>query len=566
MWFQSLLASWKSALSRRPRSRPRPARRRLTVKPLESRLMPSLFALASFNGTDGAYPSCALVMDSSGNLYGTTESWGASGVGTIFELAHGSGTITTLASFNGTNGSQPRAGLIMDSSGNLYGTTSCGGPTYSGHFSSGDGTIFELAHGSGTITTLASFNGTDGAYPDASLIMDSSGNLFGTTRGGGASGYGTVFELQAGSGTITTLASFNGTDGAYPRSALIMDSSGNLYGTTSDGGASWGSGNGGLGYGTVFELQAGSGTISTLASFNGTDGAYPSAGLIMDSSGNLYGTASHGGVRGVGTIFELAHDSGTIKTLASFIAGEGTDPEAGLMMDSSGNLYGTTEYPGGTIFELPHDSTIKTLALLGGTDGEYPEASLIMDSSGNLYGTAPSGGTSDFGTIFELTGAATPAVQAIAAGFVVSTGQPVAGGAVLSSGALTLENGTLFEDNWAIGYGEPGGGGNAAGGALYIAGGTANISDTTLTGNYVDGVQSNTATYGGGLYIAAGTVTLSNTTVEANSATDYGGRIYIVSAATLYVDPFTVANTFNNTDDSGTNGSTANVDGAYILT
>ena len=226
-------------------------------------------------------------MDSSGNLYGTTIE-GGSRDGTVFELAKGSGTITTLASFNGTNGEYPEAGLVMDSSGNLYGTTYGGGAL-------NDGTVFELVHGSGTITTLASFNGDRRCNPFGGLVMDSSGNLYGTTCGRRC-GDGTVFELAQGSGKITTLASFNGTDGANPKAALIMDSSGNLYGTTTGGGAS--------GDGTVFELANGSGTITTLASFNGTDGALPIAGLIMDSSGNLYGTATGGGTSDNGTVFE----------------------------------------------------------------------------------------------------------------------------------------------------------------------------------------------------------------------------------------------------------------------
>ncbi len=214
----------------------------------------SLTTLASFGPTVyGSDPAAALIMDSSGNLYGTACTGGAYDYGAVFELADGSGTITPLASFNGTDGARPDGALIMDSSGNLYGTTTYGG-------ASSDGTVFELAKGSGTITTLASFNGTDGANPYATLVMDSSGNLYGTTAGGGASNDGTVFELASGSGTITTLASFNGTNGANPLAGLIMDSSGNLYGTTESGGAS--------SDGTVFELAKGSSTITTLASFN----------------------------------------------------------------------------------------------------------------------------------------------------------------------------------------------------------------------------------------------------------------------------------------------------------
>jgi uncharacterized repeat protein (TIGR03803 family) len=189
-------------------------------------------------------------------------------------------SITTLASFDGTNGYDPEGTLVEDSSGNLFGTTWGGGAF-------GSGTVFEVQAGSGTITTLASFDkeigGTTGFHPFAGLVEDTSGNLFGTTSGGGEYGCGTVFEVQAGSGTITTLASFNYTNGNGPDGALAEDSSGNLFGTTYSGGA--------FGWGTVFEVQAGSGTITTLASFNYTNGAYPFAGLVEDSSGNLFGTS-----------------------------------------------------------------------------------------------------------------------------------------------------------------------------------------------------------------------------------------------------------------------------------
>src|SRR5262249_54913811 len=157
--------------------------------------------LASFNGSNRDLPYGGLIMDSSGNLYGTTYAGGDFGLGAVFELAKGSGTITTLASFNVGNGSYTEGGVIMGGSGKLYGTT------YEGVYS-GDGTVFELVKGSGTITTLASFNGSNGANPNGGLIMDGSGNLYGTTVYGGTSAWGTVFELAKGSGTITALASF----------------------------------------------------------------------------------------------------------------------------------------------------------------------------------------------------------------------------------------------------------------------------------------------------------------------------------------------------------------------
>ena len=300
----------------------------------------SVDVLASF-GTTGTDETAGLTMDSSGNLYGTTYEAGASGDGTVFELAKGSSTITTLASFNGIDGENPYAGVIVDNSGNLYGTTYLGG-------ANNVGTVFELAKGSGTITTLASFNSTDGAYPTSSLIVDSSGNLYGTAAIGGANDDGTLFELAKGSGTITTLASFNSTSGQGPPAGLIMDSSGNLYGTAVIGGAN--------DDGTVFELASGSSTITALASFNGTNGSEPFAGLIMDSTGNLYGTTKTGGASGDGTVFELAKGSSTITDLVSFNGSNGSQPFAGLIMDSSGDLYGTTYEGGasgdGTVFEV----------------------------------------------------------------------------------------------------------------------------------------------------------------------------------------------------------------------
>ena len=189
-----------------------------------------------------------------------------------------------------------------------------------------------MAKGSSTINVLASFTGgINGANPFGRLVLDSSGNLYGTTWYGGASGAGTIFEVANGSGTITTLASFNGnTEGAGPYAGLILDSFGNLYGTASEGGAS--------GDGTIFELATGSQTITALASFSGTDGVFPIAPLIVDSSGNLYGTAIEGGSSGDGTIFELPkrerhdHHTGLLQRRGWEI------PWGGLLMDGAGNL------------------------------------------------------------------------------------------------------------------------------------------------------------------------------------------------------------------------------------
>jgi uncharacterized repeat protein (TIGR03803 family) len=401
--------TWSSSKGCR-RAQPRTFRPRL--EGLETRLTPSLFALASFNGTDGSEPLTGLIADSSGNLYGTTDLGGAANLGTVFEMAHGTRKITTLASFS--NGSGPGS-LIIDKSGNLYDTTFTGG-------AANDGTVFELVQGSGTITTLASFNGADGIGPTGGLIRDGSGNLYGLTKQGGAANDGTVFELVNGSGTITTLASFRGKDGADPEAGLIADRSGNLYGTTNKGGASH--------VGTVFELAHGHATITTLASFNGgANGANPTSGLIVDRSGNLYGTTALGGTSGNGQVFEVVQGSGTISTLASFNGTNGFEPNASLIMDSNGNLYGTATLGGaagdGTVFEVAQGSgTITALASFNGTNGAFPESSLIRDSRGNLYGTAFQGGASNDGTVFELSMGAAQKVQGAGATFAVGSEQP----------------------------------------------------------------------------------------------------------------------------------------------
>ncbi len=388
--------------------------------------------LHSFTGVDstpgdGAAPYDALLVDSSGNLYGTTTAGGDSGLGTVFELVNSSGSYTemVLHSFgaSASDGAVPYGRLVMDSFGNLYGTTQ-----------SGARTIFELVNSAGGYTenVLYSFpsTGANGANPYAGLVMDSSGNLYGTTDHGGASGLGTVFELVKSGASYTekVLYSFTGTngDGKYPDVAgLILDSSGDLYGTTLYGGAS--------NAGTAFELvnSHGSYTEQVLYSFTGTgsDGKEPdAAGLVMDSAGDLFGTTLYGGASGFGTVFELVNSSGTYseKVLHSFTGigtgtgTDGADPYAQLVLDSSGNLYGTTSFGGGTvglgtIFELVYSSGNYTEKVLysfkGGTgDGEYPHAGLAMDASGNFYGTTIQAGPDDFGVVFEFTPVAEPEV------------------------------------------------------------------------------------------------------------------------------------------------------------
>jgi uncharacterized repeat protein (TIGR03803 family) len=183
--------------------------------------------------------------------------------------------------------------VTFDANGNLYGTAVFGGA------SGNNGTVWELAKGSSTITALASFNGTNGAGPNGGVTLDANGNLYGTARSSGADGLGTVWELAKGSSTIAALASFNGTNGGTPEGDVTFDANGNLYGTASGGGI----GNGGVG--AVWELAKGSSTITALGSFNGTNGEFPVGGVTFDADGNLYGTALIGGANGLGTVWEL---------------------------------------------------------------------------------------------------------------------------------------------------------------------------------------------------------------------------------------------------------------------
>jgi uncharacterized repeat protein (TIGR03803 family) len=351
---------------------------------------PTLSTVATFNGSNGAYPAVGLVMDNSGNLYGTTNGGGASNAGTAFEVPAGSSTVQTLATFSATNGKYPFAGLLLSGS-TLYGTTDSFGPN-------SYGTLFSIS--GTTLTTRVSFNSSNGANPHGSLVADANGNLYGTTYAGGANNDGIVYELPSGSNTPITMATFNNTNGKNPFSGATLYG-GNLYGTTSSGGAN--------NMGTVYEVVPGSNTVTTLATFNGTNGSNPSAGLIADAQGNLYGVADMGGANTDGTVFEVAAGSGTITTLATFNGTNGMYPNGALLVDAAGNLFGTTANGGtsseGTVFEVAAGSaTVTTLATFTGSNGNFPYfGSLIADNAGNLYGTTEYGGASGDGLVFEVS-------------------------------------------------------------------------------------------------------------------------------------------------------------------
>jgi uncharacterized repeat protein (TIGR03803 family) len=377
-------------------------------------------------GTDGATPTAGLVADASGNLYGTTYAGGTSSLGTVFEVSP-PGTVwteTVLYSFAGGNdGANPYGNLIFDKAGNLYGTTSAGGA--SANCTGGCGTVFELSPpatqgASWAETVLYSFSGqSDGATPYAGVIIDKSGNLYGTTLNGGSLGLGTIFELtppaaQGDSWTETVLHTFGkGSDGGHPVAGLAFGLRGAIFGTTSTG-------SGKAAFGTVFKLkppatQGGSWTERVLYHFKGgTDGSVPNAALVVDKTGNLYGTTFVGGGAGFGTIFEIAFGSWTETVIYNFTGGgDGASPAAGLLRDKTGNLYGTATSGGtnndGSAFELSPpvaqgdpwtETTLYDFA--GGHDGSWPQGGLIFGKGGQLYGTTSLGGALKDGTVFRI--------------------------------------------------------------------------------------------------------------------------------------------------------------------
>lgn len=309
----------------------------------------------------------------------------------------------------GGQGNLPLAGVVFDKAGNMYGTTYDGGAY-------GWGTVFEFqpTKSGWKHQVIYSLGYSDGANPLASVILDAAGNLYGTTVNGGSNRCGTVFRLTPSGGKWlhTVLYSFAGppSDGCGPL-GLAIDAKGNLYGTTQAGGNT---SNCFSGCGAVFELTPSNGVWAetVLYSFAGfPDAESPSSGVVLDAAANLYGESFAGGSNNGGTIFKLSHSRNGWKEvlLYTFIQNEG-GPLGGVVFDNSGKLYGATESgPGetgfGTIFRLAHSRTGWTESILhsfGGSDGRYPRAGVILDSVGNIYGTTSEGGTQDLGAVFKL--------------------------------------------------------------------------------------------------------------------------------------------------------------------
>ncbi|WP_287128840.1 choice-of-anchor tandem repeat GloVer-containing protein [Candidatus Cyanaurora vandensis] len=356
--------------------------------------------LVNFDTTKGSSPSGGLVQGMDGNFYGTTQYGGSStncsgGCGTVFRMTP-AGMVTTLVNFDGINGNSPAASLVQGTDGNFYGTTAGGG-------SFGAGTVFRITP-TGTLTTLVNFDDTNGSSPSSALVEGNDGNFYGVTRFGGSLNNGTAFRMTP-SGTLTVLDNL---EGAY--SGLLQGSDGSFYGTTATGGNT--------GFGTVYRVTP-SGIRTTLASFGNGKGIFPYAPLVEGSDGNFYGTTEKGGgsancLNGCGTVFQVT-PTGTLTTLVTFDGSNGGYPRAKLARLSDGNFYGTTSIGGnakcptgcGTVYRVTPSGVLHTLVKFDINNGRYPVAEVVQGSNGSVYGTTFNGGNSlncfnGCGTVFRL--------------------------------------------------------------------------------------------------------------------------------------------------------------------
>jgi len=392
-------------------------------------------------GTDGSYPYASLTADAAGNLYGTTQTGGTFGLGTAFKLSpdsNGHWQFTVLHEFTGgADGGYPLGSFVFDAAGNAFLTASSGG-------ANGFGLVLELSPPAnptlGTLwreKELYSFQGgSDGAIPFGNVVFDAAGNLYGTTSIGGHShinclaGCGTIYRLsRTTSGGVHErvlhrfLDAFS--EGAEPRTGLVIDAAGNLYGTTYYGGNPSCASNG---CGTVFELTLDSGPhLDTLLVFNGTNGAFPRAGITLDGNGTLFSAATSGGALNKGTVFSMTNTSGSWKlgNVYSFDGLNGLEPSGTLALDSEGNLYGTAYEGGandwGAVFQLiPNadgwtENLLYSFAVSGQGLGANPLDGVILDAAGNLYLTTNQGGDLNYcqpnsgcGTVLEFSSGAAP--------------------------------------------------------------------------------------------------------------------------------------------------------------
>jgi parallel beta-helix repeat protein len=462
----------------------------------------------SADASQGAPSASGLTADAAGNLYGITQI----GNGTVFRIANdATRTRTTLVSFQGSNGSMPVGPLTLDAAGNIYGVTQSGEANRMG-------TVFKIANdGRNTLTTLAAFSGKIWPGATGGLALDASGNLYGSLRSGGASGLGTVFQVTTGSQPrLTTLATFTGVNGSFPNGGLAVDAAGNVFGTTS-GGAGNATG------GTVFRIANDAGrTLSTLVTFTGPNGYRPQAGLTADAAGNLYGTTRGNGqatiAAGGGTVFMLANDAGrTFKTLAAFRAGYDQYnpwlPSGRVVVDAAGNLFGVAAGGGaersyGAVYKIANDSVRSVSIVMSFNrqgNGGYPDGTLAIDRSGTLYGASQFawGWGSSQSYVYQLK--PTMASNVFAANYY----------GILAFGMLT---GTRVQGNAISGSFSYGIGLNGATGLL--VGGSDGLGNTITTGSRTPG---NTSLYTDGAGVAvtggsAGTVVQGNL-ISGNAGT-----------------------------------------------
>lgn len=379
-------------------------------------LTAAVTTLVNFKNTNGSFPRASLILADDGNFYGTTEFGGANQTGTVFKLTPG-GTLTTLHSFAGVDGAgsnadgaYPEAALIQASDRNFYGTTFSGGPESTG-------TVFQITP-AGVFTTLFTFGvipapappgDVEGGRPMAALVEGSDGLLYGVNSAGGPNNDGTLFSIMP-QGPLTVLHAFAGTDGSLPAAALIENTDGSFCGTCVSGGA--------IGAGTAFSINPDGNVLKILHSFGGVDslgnpdGAQPKGALVQAADGNYYGTTS-GGDTGNGTVFQLT-PGGILTNLHSFSSSEGNKPLAGLIQGLDGSLFGTTSTGGsgggGTIFRITTAGVLTTLHSFDSTvEGYQPEAALLQISDGTFYGTNTAGGSGN-GSAFTFTLVVSPSV------------------------------------------------------------------------------------------------------------------------------------------------------------
>jgi uncharacterized repeat protein (TIGR03803 family) len=354
--------------------------------------------LHEFSSTNGGpWELWEIIQGQDGSFYGSSSLGGSNNAGTIFRMT-AAGDVTTLFSFGGAYGYYPEEGLIEGADGNFYGTT------YQ-DFNAANGTIFKISP-EGIFTNLHHFDCSlgEGIGPICRLTQTPDGDLYGTTYFGGASGclgngVGTVFKVTT-NGILSTILSFNRTNGSNPQCGLILGTDGALYGSTTGGG-----GPSGDGLGTIFRLTT-NGALTTLHTFNGpTDGARPSGNLLLASDGNFYGTTEGGRTNDSGTIFKMA-SGGSLTTIFDFNGTNGSFPHGDLVQGSDGTIYGRTigggSFRAGTLFRLNTNGDLATILSFGSAKGENPWAALVPGRDGNLYGTTFYGGSGDGGVVFRL--------------------------------------------------------------------------------------------------------------------------------------------------------------------